>query len=343
MSKKKILITGGAGYIGSLLAPALLKHGYDVRIFDNLIFGDEGIATLYNQIEFIGGDIMQPPQDLMEGVYGVIHLAGVSSQAKASYRSPRYTDLMNHIGTEIIGVMAKASKVKRFILASSCSIYCSYKHTPISEAPFFNEEDHVDIFNPYSLSKRAAEEALFELMDADFQPTMLRKGTVYGFAPKMRYDLVINAFTKDAFRQKKIQVNAGGEIYRPFIDIRDVIEAYIAALELPLEKVGGQIFNLVDDNHKIGDLALRFKRIIKKEKDIDIELDIRPFEVMLNYKADNKKFKEVFQFKPSRTLEDAIMETWGKLESGHDHTNLRFYNDPWYAEAYKQGLLTTKR
>lgn len=343
MNSKKILITGGAGYIGSLLAPALLDHGYDVRIFDNLIFGDSGVTPLKDRIEFIKGDILNPPADLMEDIFAVINLAGVSSQAKASYRSPRYTDLMNHIGTEIIGKMAKKARVQRFILASSCSIYCSYKHTPVSEAPFFNEEDRVDIFNPYSLSKRAAEEALFEIMDADFRPTMLRKGTVYGFAPKMRYDLVINSFTKDAFSKKKITVNAGGEIYRPFIDIRDIIATYIAALELPLDIVGGQIFNVVEENYKIGDLALQFQQMIKKEKDIDIELDVRPFEVMLNYKADNIKFKKAFNFKPVRTLREAILETWGMLESGHDFENLRYYNDPWYAEAFSLGLLKINR
>lgn len=260
---KTILITGGAGYVGSVLTPKLLKRGYRVKIFDNLIFGDSGMEGFKNEVELIVGDILKPPTDLMNGVYGVIHLAGVSSQAKAAYHSPRYTDLMNHIGTEIIGKMAKQGGVQRFVMASSCSIYCSYKHTPASEAILMNENDHVDIFAPYSLSKRAAEEALFELSDQNFQPIMLRKGTLYGFSPKMRYDLVLNSFTKDAFRQKKIVVNAGGEIFRPMIDIQDAIFAYISALELPLEKVGNKIFNVVSNNQKIGDLALEFKKIIK--------------------------------------------------------------------------------
>lgn len=336
---KTILITGGAGYVGSVLAPKLLARGYKVKIFDNLIFGDSGIESFKDKVELIVGDILKPPADLMNNIYGVIHLAGVSSQARAAYRSPRYTDLMNHIGTEIIGRMAKENGVKRFILASSCSIYCSYKHTPVSEAVLKNENDHVDIFAPYSLSKKAGEEALFELANQDFQPTMLRKGTLYGFSPKMRYDLVLNSFTKDAFRHKKITVNAGGEIYRPMIDIQDAIFAYISALELPLEKVGSKIFNIVSNNQKIGDLALDFKKIIKEEKNIDIEIDVRPFETALNYKADNTLFKEVFDFKPQRTLKEAILETWAQLENGHDFTNPRYYNDAWYEEAWKTGLI----
>ena len=339
-NNKTILVTGGAGYVGSVLVPKLLAKGYSVRVFDKLIFGDFGLEAVKDRIELIQGDILDPPKDLMTGVFGVIHLAGLSSQAGFSFRSPRYTDRANHLGTEIIARLAKFHKVSRFVFASSCSIYCYYKYLPSSAAlPLYKEDDSVDVVAPYALSKRAAEEALFELADDSFQPVILRKGTLYGFSPKMRYDLVLNAFTKDAFSQKQITVNAAGEVYRPMVDIRDAVAAYIVALELPLAAVGGKIFNIANGNYRIGDLAEDFRKILKDEKAIDIAIDIKPFETSLNYQADNSRFKEVFQFTPTRVLKDAILELWDALEKGNDYKDTRYYNDPWYKEAALRGLL----
>ena len=335
----KVLVTGGAGYIGSALIPRLLEENYEVRVLDKLMYGNQGLSDSLDKIELVVGDILNAPTDIMEGIDSVIHLAGVSSQATAAYNSPRYTDKLNHIGTELIAQMAKQKGVERFIFASSCSIYCSYKQSPASEAPIFNEDDKPPMAGPYALSKRAAEEALLEMADNTFHPIILRKGTVYGFSPKMRYDLVINSFTKDAFSKKEILVNAGGEIYRPMVDIKDIINAYITALRLPIEKVSGQIFNIVNENQKIGDLAYEFKRIIKEYKGIDINLDIRPFEVVFNYKADNKKYRNVFESIPSRPLSDAILEIWNHLENGHDFENKKYYNDIWHMESIKQGLI----
>lgn len=339
MSKQTILVTGGAGYVGSVLVPALLQKGYAVRVFDNLLFGESGLAAVRDSIELIVGTIMKPPANLFKDVAAVIHLAGVSSQAAAAHWSPRYTDLMNHIGTEIMASAAKKAGVPRFVLASSCSIYCAFKYTPVSEAALLTESDTIAISNPYALSKRAAEEALLEMADSNFQPVILRKGTLYGWSPKMRYDLVLNSFTKDAFSKKQITVNAGGEICRPMVDIQDAVAAYCAALSLTVPHDEVPIYNVVNTNQTIGKLAEEFKDILLAEKKIAITLNIRPFEVALNYRADNTKFKNRFNYVPIRTVRAAIMETWGHLEGGHDFTDLKYYNDPWYLQAAANGLL----
>lgn len=339
MNRGRILVTGGAGYLGSVLVSALVRRGYQVRIFDKLIFGDTGLAAARDQIELVPGDILHPPANLMDGILAVIHLAGLSSQSTASYQSPRYTDRVNHLGTEILALLAKSRGVPRFIFASSCSIYCAKKYTPNTTPPLSKEDDQVDILGPYALSKRAAEEALLQLTDRGFKPVILRKGTLYGLSPKMRYDLVLNSFAKDAFSRRKITVNADGHMHRPMLDIQDAVAAYIAALELPLELVGADTFNVVTANHMIIDLAREFQEILNARKQIAIELDIRPFEVVLDYQADDSKFREVFNLDPVRPLDKAILEIWDALESGDDYTNPRCYNDLWHKEALKQGLL----
>lgn len=337
--QKLILVTGGAGYLGSVLVPQLVAKGYRIRVFDKMIYGDEGLRSNMDLIELVIGDILHPPTELMKGVAAVIHLAGVSSQAVASNRSPRYTDLSNHIGTEIIGRAAKAAGVERFILASSCSIYCAYRHSPDTITSLNRESDSINILNAYALSKRASEEALLQLRDKTFHPIFLRKGTIFGFSPKMRYDLILNSFTKDAFTKKKITVSSGGELYRPMIDIQDAVAAYLAALELPLEAVSGEAFNVVTFNKKIGDLACEFQDIIKQEKELDIDIDLKPFEVAYSYQANTEKFQSVFGIRPTRQLRDAVIETWNALEAGHDYSDERYYNDRWYDVLLKKNLL----
>ena len=266
--KKKILVTGGAGYIGSALVPKLLARGYDVRVFDKLIFGDFGLEDVKDKIEIIQGDVTDPDSRIMDGVYGVVHLAGFSTEPTA-YFNPRHTDQVNHLGTEKIARLAKEAGVERFAFASTCSVYFTYDTPLVPEA--HTEEEVVNCISPYSITKRAAEEALKELTDSNFRPTILRKGTIYGFSPKMRYDLVVNSFTKDAFSKKRITVHAGGEVYRPMLDLDLATDAYVAAMELPIEEVSGT-FNVVnpDGNWRIGDLADEFKKIIETNENISL-------------------------------------------------------------------------
>lgn len=336
-TKKKILVTGGAGYIGSALVPELLQRGYAVKVFDNLSFGDFGLADVKDKIEIVEGDVKDPPTNLMDGIYGVIHLAGLSTEP-TSYTNPRNTDLVNHLGTEYIAKLAKAAHANRFVFASSCSVYFTYD-TPLIP-PLFKEGDRVNSISPYSLSKRAAEEALIELTDADFRPTILRKGTLYGFAPKMRYDLVFNSFTKDAYKSGRINVHAGGDIYRPILDIKDAVAAYIAGLELPIGHVGGQIFNVSHANCRIGDFATEFKGMIKDIGGKDIDVEIQPVGITRNYQADNTKYMTVFNHREERPIKDAVKEVWDKIAGGHDVDDIRYYTDKWYqAIAQKKATL----
>ena len=334
---KRILITGGAGYVGSVLVRALLNKGCKVRILDKLIFTEGPLQDIKDKIELVKGDVREVGPEIMNNVEAVIHLAGFSTEPTSQY-NPRYTDLLNHLATERMAKMAKEKGIERFVFASSCSVYFTYD-TPLN--PEANKEtDSVNPVSSYSLSKRAAEQALIELADDKFQPIIFRKGTIYGLSPRMRYDLVLNSFTKDAFSRRRLTVSCGGQVWRPLTDIQDVVWAYIKALEMPLDKIGGKIFNVCNENWSIGELAKRVQKILKEKKGIDTEIDIQPVGITRNYKADNSLFKETFQFIPSRTLEDAVFEIWNRLEKNpEDASDPINYNDKWEIQLIETGQL----
>ena len=335
--KKTILVTGGAGYIGNVLIRALLNKGYKVRVLDKLIFTEDSLKDIKDRIELVKGDVCDVRPKIMDNIEAVIHLAAFSTEPVSQY-NPRYTDLLNHLATERIARMAKDKGIERFVFASSCSVYFTY-HTPLNP-PLSKETDSVNPISPYSLSKRAAEQALLELADRRFQPIIFRKGTIYGFSSRMRYDLVLNSFTKDAFSRHRLTVNAGGQIWRPLADIQDVVETYLQALEMPLDKIGSKIFNVCNENWNIGELAREVQRILKEKKGIDVEIDTQPVGITRNYKADNSSLREVFQFTPSRTLEEAIFEMWDNLErSPDDVSDPIYYNDKWEIQLLEANLL----
>ena len=170
--KKTILITGGAGYVGNVLVRALLNKGYKVRVLDKLIFTEDSLKDIKDKIELVKADVREVGPEIMNNIEAVIHLAGFSTEPTSQY-NPRYTDLLNHLATERMAKMSKEKGIERFIFASSCSVYFTY-NTPLNPIPN-NETDPVNPVSPYSLSKRAAEQALLELADEDFQPIIFRK------------------------------------------------------------------------------------------------------------------------------------------------------------------------
>jgi len=335
---KTILVTGGAGYVGSSLVRALLKEGYRVRVLDRMIFTENSLKDIKDKIELIQADIRNVGPEIMKGVWAVTHLAAFATEPTAQY-NPRLTDLINHIATEKLAKMAKNEGVERFIFASSCSLYFTYT-TPLVP-PLYKETDRINSISPYSISKKAAEESLLELASENFSPVIFRKGTIYGLSPRMRYDLVLNSFVKDAFLRHRLTINAGGQIWRPLIDVQDVVWAYLKALEMSLDKIKGKIFNICTENWNIEELSGTVKKILKEEKKINIEIDVQPIGITRNYQADNTLFKKAFQFKPRRTLKEAILEIFSHLENNPKENPKEpiFYNDLWYKEIFKKGEL----
>lgn len=331
---KKVLVTGGAGYIGSVLVAKLLERGYEVRVLDKLIFGDHPLGDVRDKIELIVGDIRRASGDVFDNIDAVIHLAGFSTDPTSQY-DPRLTDIVNHIATEKLAKMARQRGIKRFVYASSCSVYFTF-NTPL-DPPLYKETDTTNPISAYSLAKRSSEQVLWGMTNQDFHPTILRKGTLYGLSPRMRYDLVFNSFVKDAYYKHVMTVDAGGSIWRPMIDIQDAVMAYIKCLELPLKKVGGKIFNVSSENWNIGDLALYIQKTLKQKRGIKVKLNIKPFGQSRNYKADNTLFRKTFNFKPNRTMDNALFELWDYFtkHKDYDPDNIIYYSDSWYRRYFE--------
>ena len=327
--KDKVLVVGGAGYVGSVLVHELLEKGYAVKVLDRMFFGDVGIRDVRDRIELIVDDIRTVDPSVLEDVQGIINIGGLSNDPTAEY-NPKANFEMNTVATETLAKMAKEMGIKRHVFASSCSVY--YVPAGDDEKDVLLTEDAV--INPkaaYSKSKFEAENRLLALVDDDFCPVILRKGTIYGFSPRMRYDLVVNTFLKFAHSLGFLSLHYGGEMWRPLVDIRDVASAYILALEAPEDKVCGQIFNIATKNYRVSELALKVYQILNDSGvGVNIKSDYR-YKGIRSYRVSMEKAEKVLGFRPKITLEESIVNMIEKIEEyGYkDFDNPRYYNIQW--------------
>jgi len=321
-----VVVTGGAGYIGCVLAAELLDRGYRVRVVDKLLFGDAGLTPVRDRIELVQADITAAEPSMFEGAAGVVHLAALSNDPMAEFQ-PRANHQINAVGTETVARAARAAGVARFVQASSCSVY---DHGPQAEDRLLDESSLVKPRAAYAVSKYEAERRLLEMVGADFCPVILRKGTVFGFAPRMRYDLVVNTFVKDALSRGRLTVFHGGELWRPLVSVRDVARAHIAALEADSELVRGEVFNLVQRNYRILELAHRVRDALAD--DIQVAIDVRYEQTPARtYRVSGRKLERVLGFAPQESVSDAVVELLGRIRAGgyDDFGNPRYYNITW--------------
>ncbi len=319
-----VLVTGGAGYIGCRLVPGLLEAGHSVRVIDKLHFGDEGLSAVRDQIEMVSSDVRTMGAADLRDIDAIIHLAGLSNDPTAEFNLEANKS-MNLDATLQLARLAKEAGVDRFIFASSCSIY--YSMTPDDQ--FRDEAYPVNPQAPYSWSKREAEIGLMELADEEFCVTALRQGTVYGQSPRMRYDLVVNTFVRDAFAKRRLTLHAGGRMWRPMLHIEEAVKAYLSVLAAPKEQVRGQIFNVLSDNFQVVQLAHEVRRALEHQKGIRLDLDIQQVGVSRSYRVDGGKFRKVLGFQPNFGIASSAAEMWDELESGVDIENPIYYNIRW--------------
>jgi nucleoside-diphosphate-sugar epimerase len=325
----RVLVVGGGGYIGVVLCEQLLELGYDVRVLDRLYFGSAGLWSIQDRAEIVVGDMRAVDPAVLNDVDAVINLGGLSSDPTAEY-NPEATYKINTLATRDMAIACKAQGIQRYVFASSCSVYD--KGVLDDDANLLQtEESELAPTATYAKSKYDAERYLIELADDDFCPVMLRKGTVYGFSPRMRYDLVVNTFVKDSFATGALNLHLGGEMWRPLLEIRDAARAYIACIEAPAAEVRGEIFNVVNQNFRISEVGLRVREALRP---FNVDVDLKPTYGMSgirNYRVSGDKIGRVLGFQPSISIEDSVTDIVTRMRRhGYtDFANPRYYNIQW--------------
>ena len=313
-----ILVTGGSGYVGSVLVRRLLEREHKVRVLDAGYFGHEALDAVRDKIEFVEGDIRNASPDVFRYVKSVIHLAGFSNDPTAEYR-PKENFSVNVDGTKHLVNLAKEAGVAKFIFGSSCSVY--YTINP-DDAIEKNEDHFITPSVPYSLSKHMAEDAVLEIKKSGITPVVFRKGTVYGLSPRMRYDLAVNTLLKDSFLKKKMILHQGGRMWRPFVDVQNAADAYCYALENDLSG----IYNLIDTNILVSDLACAIQSQLKEEFDTAVDIEKQDVGVSRSYRVSGERLR-VHGFQGSRPFRESVSEMWKDLQTAkRDLDHHKYYN-----------------
>jgi nucleoside-diphosphate-sugar epimerase len=318
-----VLVTGGAGYIGSVLTRRLLDRGYRVRLLDRLYWGRTPLESVLDEIEIIEADVRDMPASALDGVDGVIHLAGLSNDPTAEY-DPQANWQMNAVATETLGRNCLDRDVERIVFASSCSLYDGLP------PGMHDETAAIQPRGAYASSKRYGEEALQALVSDGLCPVIFRNGTVYGYSPRMRYDLVVNTFVKDALLKGELSLHGGGWMWRPLVDVKDVADAMIAGFEAPAEKVGGEIFNVLHSNYQIRELAMLVAGSVQMLGRRVTLAEYPAPKLTRDYECSNTKLASTLGFQPSCSVVEAISEILASIDVDPTRlTDPRHYNIRW--------------
>jgi nucleoside-diphosphate-sugar epimerase len=328
----RVLVTGGAGYLGTVLCGALLGRGHSVVALDRFFWPAAPLVEL--GVPYITGDVRDWDDSWLDGVDGVCHLAGLSNDPTAEY-NPDANWQMNVVATERLVEACKRRGVERLIFASSASVYDTDRSSKESDRTpvMCDEQTEIRPRGAYSISKQAAEDLLLAAADDRFCPVILRQGTVYGYSPRMRFDLVVNTFIKDALVNRRLYLHGGGWMWRPLVDTTDIARAHIMCLEAPLDIVGGEIFNVMEENYQIRQLAMLVAGSLGLMRNpIHVELVETELPTLVrNYRMSNKKLSQALGFTPSVTVLESIQNMLQKLpiDRIEELTHPRNYNIRW--------------
>lgn len=312
MSMKNVLVTGGAGYVGSLLVPQLLDLGYRVTVYDIMFFGDDFLPKENPNLTVIKGDIRDTARlkEAFRGVDAVISLACISNDASFELDEGLSTSI-NLDAFEPMVVAAKEAGVKRFIYASSSSVY------GVSDAPDVTEEHPLVPLTLYNRYKGMCEPLLFKHQGPDFTCVTIRPATLCGYAPRQRLDLSVNILTNHAVNAGKITV-FGGLQKRPNLHIQDMCDLYKLLLEVEAEKIAGQTFNAGFENMSIMDIAHDARRVVGEEfpERQGVEIVTTPSDDIRSYHVNSDKIRRVLGFVPKRSVADAVRDLCAAFRAG---------------------------
>jgi nucleoside-diphosphate-sugar epimerase len=308
----RLLVAGGAGYLGSVLIPRLLDRGYNVDVVELFWFGNH----LPREVGVLNRDIFQLTVADLKPYDQVIFLAGLSNDPMAEY-SPSKNFILNAAAPAYLGYIAKMAKVKRYLYASSCSVY------GYTENELYDETRQVGSSYPYGISKLQGEQAALQLTSEDFSVICLRKGTISGYSPRMRLDLIVNTMFKTALRDGVITVN-NASIWRPILSIEDAATAYIRAVEANARISG--VFNLASGNYTVGEVADVVRARIEERLDRRINLCIKHTQDFRNYKVSVDKAANVLSFHPTGSVQSIVDDLIANRSKFEDWDNPLYSN-----------------
>jgi nucleoside-diphosphate-sugar epimerase len=322
---QRVIVTGGAGYAGSLLVPQLLKSGYDVTVYDTCFFGSDFLPHDNPAFKLVVGDIRNTAKlrDTFEGADIVVNLACISNDASFELDENLSTTI-NLNAFEPMVLAAKNAGVKRFVYASSSSVY------GVSDQPDVTEDHPLVPLTLYNKYKGMCEPLLQKHADDNFIGVIFRPATLCGYAPRQRLDLSVNILTAHAVNNNKITV-FGGDQMRPNLHVQDYCDAVELLMTAPAEKVQKQIFNIGFQNMSIADLAVLVKDVVEEQfpEKAPIEIVTTPSNDNRSYHINSDKVTRVLGFRPKYTIEDAIRGLCQAFKEGKlpdAMTDIKYYN-----------------
>jgi nucleoside-diphosphate-sugar epimerase len=307
-----IVVTGGAGYIGSTLVPVLLEAGHQVTVIDRLYFGDAPLRRPLEQhagsLRLVRADIRRVDPRVFEKIDALVDLAGISNDPSCEL-DPEVTRSVNLEGALRVARLAQAAGARRLVFASSCSVYGH------GAGPNLVEDSPLHPVSLYAHCKAEAERRLLSLgKSTGIAVTILRFATVFGLSEKMRFDLAVNVMTKNAYVGRAITVEGGGQQWRPFVHVRDVAEVIRRVLDAPAGRPDSPVINVggAANNVRIKNLAYRVRDLVP-----GTEIVMAPTDPDLrDYNVSFEQLGRLLDFRPARTIEEGIGEILGALRSG---------------------------
>ena len=316
-----VLVTGGAGYVGSALVPKLLGAGHRVTVLDLFLYGTEVFDRIRHNpnLREIKGDLRDPAAvaQALAGCDAVIHLACISNDPSFEL-NPELGKSINYDCFRPLVRSAKRAGVRRFVYASSSSVY------GVKSEPEVSEDLPLEPLTDYSKYKAMCETVLAEERQPGFTTCTLRPATVCGSAPRQRLDVVVNILTNHAINRKHIKV-FGGDQKRPNLHIDDMCDIYLRLLELADEKIDGRVWNVGYENHTLMQLA----EIVRSVVDPNLPIEIVPTDDHRSYQVSSKKIARDIGFRPTRTIGDAVRGLKAEFDAGNlpdSLENPRYFN-----------------
>ncbi|MGE0391998.1 MAG: NAD-dependent epimerase/dehydratase family protein [Vicinamibacterales bacterium] len=309
---KKVVVVGGAGYKGCVLVPKLLKQGYEVVVFDLMLYGSDGLPNGEPHLTVVEGDIRNTAllRQIFEGAHTVINLACISNDPSFELDP----DLSKSINFDAFEPMVKAAVdagVRRFIYASSSSVY------GVSDAPEVTETHPLLPLTEYNKYKGLTEPFLLKYQSPTFTTVIVRPATVCGYSPRLRLDLTVNILTNHAVNKGQITV-FGGTQKRPNIHIEDITDLYVDLMERPDAQIAGQTFNAGYENFTVSELAEQVKRIVEQEfpEKAPIPIVTTPSDDNRSYHVSSRKIADVLGWTPKHSIEDAVRDLCRAFKAG---------------------------